>query len=158
MIARVAVAWRLRRQTGEGGGGERTTRWRRDDGAFTLMVVAFAAALFLMVGLSVDGGGRLTTLARADDVAAEAARAAAQAIDLPTAISGDADVANPVAAKAAAEEYLRDAGATGHAEVINNGTAVRVTVHIGYTPKILGAFGLGPWTETGVATARLLTG
>jgi hypothetical protein len=132
--------------------------WHRDDGAFTLMVITFAAALFLMVGLAVDGGGRLTALASADDIAAEAARAAGQAIDLPQAINGTADVVDPTAAEAAAQAYLADAGATGTVEVINGGHAVKVTVHVIYTPKLLGAIDLGPWTETGVATAQLLTG
>ncbi|HEY7176328.1 MAG TPA: hypothetical protein VH442_15540 [Micromonosporaceae bacterium] len=132
--------------------------WRRDDGAYTLFVLVFVFALFLMVGLAVDGGGRLAMQARADDIAAEAARAAGQAIDLPQAISGVADVANQDAAQAAAQTYLRDAGATGTAEVINGGRAVRVTVHLEYRAKILGAFGFGPWPETGVAIATLLTG
>jgi Flp pilus assembly protein TadG len=129
-----------------------------DDGAYTLLALVFVFALFLMVGLSVDGGGRLMTQARADDVAAEAARAAGQAIDLPQAISGTADVVNQAAAQAAAQAYLADAGASGSAEVIDGGTAVRVTVHIVYRPVILGAFDFGPWTQTGVATAQLLTG
>jgi hypothetical protein len=130
----------------------------RDDGAFTLMAVVFAAALFLMVGLAVDGGGRLAALARADDIAAEAARAAGQAIDLPQAINGTADVVDRAAATAAAQQYLVDAGATGDVQVIDGGTAVTVTVHIVYRPKLLNAIRLGPWTETGVATAQLVTG
>jgi Flp pilus assembly protein TadG len=132
--------------------------WRADDGAFTLMVLTFAAALFFMVGLAVDGGGRLTALARADDIAAEAARAAGQAIDLPQAINGTADVVTQDAAQAAAQAYLRDAGVTGDAEVIDGGHAVKVTVHVVYNPKLLGPIDPGPWTETGVATAQLLTG
>lgn len=132
--------------------------WRGDDGAFTLMVLTFAAALFLMVGLAVDGGGRLTALARADDIAAEAARAAGQAIDLPQAINGTADVVHQDAAQAAAQAYLRDAGVTGNAQVIDGGHAVKVTVQVVYSPKLLGAIDPGPWTETGVATAQLLTG
>ena len=142
-------AWLIRR---------RRRDWRADDGAFTLMVIAFAAALFLMVGLAVDGGGRLAALARADDLAAEAARAAGQAIDLPQAINGTADIVHQDAAQAAAEAYLRDAGVTGKAQVIDGGHAVMVTVHVLYTPKLLGAIHPRPWIETGVATAQLLTG
>ncbi|HKE63645.1 MAG TPA: pilus assembly protein TadG-related protein [Micromonosporaceae bacterium] len=131
---------------------------RRDEGAYTLFVLIFVFALFLMVGLSVDGGGRLAAQARADDIAAEAARAAGQAIDLPQAISGTADVVDPAAAQAAAQAYLADAGANGTADVVNGGHAVRVTVHLTYRPEILGAFHFGPWPVTGTATAQLLTG
>jgi Flp pilus assembly protein TadG len=131
---------------------------RCDDGALTPMVVVFIAAIFLMVGLAVDGGGRMRAAGRADDIAAEAARAGGQALNLPQAISGRADIIDPHAATAAANAYLADAHVTGHAVVSGNGKTITVTVTIPYNPAFLGVLGIGPWVETGTATAQLLTG
>lgn len=138
-------------------------RVRADDrGAMTLMIAVVAMALFLMVGLSVDGGGRMQANERADDLAAEAARAAGQALDLPQAVTGTADVIDHARASAAVEAYLAGANATD-AHVVNvdvapNGRSVTVTLSISYHPIFLGLIGLGPWTETGTETATLLTG
>ena len=136
--------------------------WREDRGAMTLMIAVVAMALFLMVGLSVDGGGRMQAIERADDIAAEAARAAGQALDLPQAVTGTADVVDRARAQAAVQSYLTGAGATDihdvSVDVAPNGRSVTVTVHITYQPLFLGLIGLGPWTETGKETATLLTG
>ncbi len=122
------------------------------------MVAVIAAGLFAMVGLSVDGGGRMRTIEHADNIAAEAARAGGQAIDVSKAVAGTADVIDPDAAVAAADDYLRKAGVTGVATVTGGGKDITVTVTITYEPLMLSLVGLGPWTETGTATATLLTG
>jgi Flp pilus assembly protein TadG len=135
-------------------------RWRiraRDEGAFTPMVAVITAGIFAMVGLAVDGGGRMRTIEHADNLAAEAARAGGQALDLPQAVAGTADVIDPSTAVTAAQAYLRKAGATGHVTVINGGRDIKVTVTITYEPVMLDLVGLGPWSETGTATAELLT-
>jgi Flp pilus assembly protein TadG len=138
----------------------RTKSWcrllRRDGGAFSPMVAVVAAGLFTAVGLAVDGGGQMRTLEHADNLAAEAARAGGQAINLPKAIQGSADVVDPTAAKAAAEAYLAQAHATGHVTVSNDRRELTVTVTIEYQPAMLDIIGLGPWPETGSATAELL--
>lgn len=130
----------------------------RDDGSLTPMVVVFATAIFLMIGLSVDGGGRMRTIERADSIAAEAARAGGQAINIPEAVTGQADVVDPAKAVAAAKTYLATAGATGTVTVSPDGHQIAVTVHLTYRPVFLGALGFGSWTEEGTATAQLLTG
>ena len=111
-----------------------------------------------MVGLSVDGGGRMRTIEHADNLAAEAARAGGQALDVSQAIAGTADVIDPQAAVTAADAYLANAGATGSAAVTGGGKDITVTVTIVYQPLMLNLIGLGPWTEVGTATATLLTG
>lgn len=137
--------------------GPRRRWWRRDEGAFTPMVAVMAAGIFAMVGLAVDGGGRMRTLEHADNLAAEAARAGGQALDVSQAVAGTADVISEQDAITAADNYLRRAGATGSARVTNNGKDITVTVTIWYHPIMLGLVHLGPWQETGVATATLLT-
>jgi Flp pilus assembly protein TadG len=132
-------------------------RLRDDRGAFTPMVVVVAMALFASVGLAVDGGGRMRALERADNVAAEAARAAGQAIDVGKAVSGTADVVDPNAAAAAARAYLASADTTGTVSISANQREITVVVKITYNPVMLSLIGLGPWTETGTATAELVT-
>ena len=64
-------------------------------GSVTVFFAVAAIGLFAMVGLVVDGGTKVKAIQRADRVAAEAARAAGQAIDVPTAIVGDVPVVRP---------------------------------------------------------------
>ncbi len=136
-----------------------TRVWRspRDRGAFTPMVVVMAFALFASVALAVDGGGKMRALERADNIAAEAARAAGQAIDVSKAVAGTADVLDPTAAVAAARTYLASAHATGAVTISPNQREITVVVSITYQPVLLDLINLGPWTETGTATAELVT-
>jgi hypothetical protein len=135
-------------------------RRRPDAGAFTPMVAVMAVALFAMVALAVDGGGRMHTLERADDLAAEAARAGGQALSLPQAVGGTADVINLGAATQAVDDYVRQAGVTTVpvVSVSPDGRQITVTVTIWYQPVMLDLLNLGPWPETGTATAVLVTG
>jgi len=130
--------------------------WRRDDGALTPMVVAFALAIYLMIGLSVDGAGKMRAIERANDLAAEAARAGAQAIDIPQAVPGNAIVIQPDRARAAALQYLADAGVTGTATPDPDGVHLTVTVTIPYQPIFL--IGFPTFQAQGTATAQLVVG
>jgi Flp pilus assembly protein TadG len=135
-------------------------RWRLgsgDRGAFTPMVVVMATALFASVALAVDGGGKMRALERADNIAAEAARAAGQAINVSEAVAGTADVVDPTAAAAAATAYLTSADATGTVTISTDRREITVIVSITYQPVMLDLINLGPWTETGTATAELVT-
>lgn len=127
-------------------------------GSFTPMVAVAAVAVFIAIGLSVDGGGRMAALEHADGVAAEAARAGGQELVLSDAIRGTADRIDPAAARTAALNYLHEAGATGTVDVDPAGDRITVIVTVTYDPIMLGLIGAGPWTETGTATAQLLTG
>ena len=128
-----------------------------DRGAISPLVAVVALALFLMVGLAVDGGGRMHAIERADDLAAEAARTGGQALNLPDAVSGRRDVIEPSAARKVALAYLDDAGVSGTAIVSADGKTITVTARTRYRPVLLSLIGLGPWTETGTATATLIT-
>ena len=113
-------------------------------------------AVLAMIGLSVDGGGKVRALERADNVAAEAARAAGQAIYAPQAIEGGAKVVDPGAAVAAADAYLSDAGVNGTVSVADDRQHVTVTVTIIYHTVFLGAIGINTLTATRSATAVLI--
>src|SRR5512142_163776 len=86
---------------------------RDDDGRVALLVLVLTVAVLAMIGLSVDGGGKVRALERADELASEAARAAGQAIYAPQAIEGGDKIVDPAAAAAAAQNYLTATGVTG---------------------------------------------
>jgi hypothetical protein len=126
---------------------------RRDDGSISLLVVVLTIAVLAMIGLSVDGGGKIRALQRADHLASEAARAAGQAIEGPQAIQGGNKVVDPVGAIAAAQNYLSAAGVTGTVAIASDRTRITVTVTIVYDTVFLGLVGIDALTATRQATA-----
>ena len=128
-----------------------------DEGRIALLVAVLTFAVLAMIGLSVDGGGKLRALQRADRLAAEAARAAGQAIAAPQAIRGGDKVVDPVAAVAAAQSYLAAAGVSGTVTVSADRKQVTVTVTIVYTTVFLGLVGIEALTATRRATAVLVS-
>lgn len=137
----------------------KATRWRclsDDDGRISLLVIVLTLAVLAMIGLSVDGGGKLRALQRADRIAIEAARAAGQAIAGPQAIRGGEKVVDPAAAVEAAHDYLAAAGVTGTVAISNDRKQIAVTVTIVYTTVFLGLIGIDTLPATRQATATLL--
>lgn len=129
-----------------------------DRGGITAWVAPLVVPLLFIIGLVLDGGGRLAAAQRADAVAIEAARAGGQAIDAGQAIPGDAVVAEPAAARAAAYAYLDKAGASGKVSVSADGTELTVTVTGSYDTKFLPVMGISSLAYTGKGTAALLHG
>jgi hypothetical protein len=123
-----------------------------------MMFVVMLAGFAIMTGLVVDGIGRLQAEQRLDAIAQESARAGGQAIDPGAAVSGQRIYVTQAAAEAAAQDYLNQVGVSGTAFVTDNGEDVTVSVHAGYQPLFLGAFGFGPWTLTGTGSATLVAG
>lgn len=128
------------------------TRQRRERGSSTLFVAVVALALFLIVGLVVDGGGRIKATQEADQIAREAARQAGQALIATDAMQGGRADLDAGKAKAAALAYIRAAGATGSAT--SAGSEVVVTVHTTYTPMFLSLIGIGTTQLDGTASTR----
>jgi hypothetical protein len=127
-----------------------------DEGRIALLVAVMAVAVLAMIGLSVDGGGKVRALERADNLASEAARAAGQAILAPQAIAGGEKVVDPTAAIAAAQTYLNAAGVTGVVTVSPDRKHITVTVTIVYPTVFLGLVGIDTLTATRQATAVLV--
>jgi hypothetical protein len=113
-------------------------------------------AVLAMIGLSVDGGGKVRALQRADNLASEAARAAGQAILAPQAIQGGDKVVDPADAVAAAQTYLTAAAVTGTVAVAPDRKHVTVTVTIVYDTVFLTLIGITTLTATRHATAILV--
>ncbi|GAA3785617.1 hypothetical protein GCM10022206_26830 [Streptomyces chiangmaiensis] len=123
-----------------------------------MFVAVCVFALIGIIGLAVDGGSKMRATERADYVAGEAARAGGQAIDPADAITGTAIVVDPQAAAAAAQAYLRSAGATGTVSVSGDGKTLNVTVTGAYDTKFLSVVGIGALPVTGHGKATLLHG
>ncbi|MFB8759346.1 TadE/TadG family type IV pilus assembly protein [Streptomyces nigra] len=137
-------------------------RWRVDPaddaGGVTVFVAVCVLALIGIIGVAVDGGGKMRATQRADHIAGEAARAGGQAIDPAEAIRGNAIVVDPKDATAAAQAYLRSAGATGTVSVLGDGTTLSVLVTGSYDTTFLAALGIDSLPVTGHGQASLLHG
>ncbi|SEE57666.1 pilus assembly protein TadG-related protein [Streptomyces sp. TLI_105] len=136
----------------------RSRRRRRlgdDRGAISPFVAIVTVPLFLLGGLlAVDAFGVSRAHERTDAAATEAARAAAQAIDPAKAVAGEAVVADPNAASAAARAYLARADVRGTVTVTDGGH--RIEVHA--TGSYRGRFVPHTWTVTATSSATLLHG
>ncbi|PZF90661.1 pilus assembly protein TadG-related protein [Micromonospora deserti] len=135
---------------------------RRDAGRVSVFLAVAMLGVLAVIGLSFDGAGQLRTLQRADNLAAEAARAGGQAIDRATAIEGGPKRIDQPEARRAVAGYLAAAGVTGHTvsfPVVDGEALVQVRVTITYRRSLLGLFGFDDTvTVSGEATARPLTG
>ncbi|MEV6523187.1 hypothetical protein AB0M43_14650 [Longispora sp. NPDC051575] len=110
----------------------------------------------LMAAILLGGGTVLAARAHGYDVAAEAARAGAQQIDLATYRAIGVLVLDPGAAQAAAQHYLNTAGATGTVTV--TGVTVNVTATSRHRTPILAIFGRPTVLVTSTASAGPHTG
>lgn len=139
-----------------------TSGLRRDSGRVSVFLAIAAFGILAVVALAFDGAGQLRSLQRADNLAAEAARAGGQAIDRATAIEGGPKRIDEPQARRAVAAYLAAAGATGHTvtfPVVDGETVVRVRVTVTYERSLLGLVGFEDTvTVSGEATARALTG
>ena len=142
-----AVLVRLR-PSGAGPSGDR--------GAVTLFVAIAMVGLMVLAGLVVDGGAKVRAAQRADRVAAEAARAAGQAIDLATVLEGSAVRVDRGAALQAAEAYLASAGVDGSARVIDRGAGISVSTRTSAPTVFLGLIGVAHLTVDGAAHVSLV--
>jgi hypothetical protein len=142
---------------GPAGGGRTGT----DQGRVSVFLAIALIAVLVIIGLVVDGAGRIRTMQRANNLAAEAARAGGQAIDIGAAVDGGAKVVDPDDARLAAERYLAqldETGVRGTAEPSADGEHLTVTVLITYDTAMLDFLGFpANYVERGEATVELVT-
>lgn len=122
-----------------------------EEGMVTAFVVVFTLALLLLAGLVIDGGLTVAAKVQAVDEAQAAARAGAQAIDLPLLRSTGRVVLDPTKAVADADSYLAATGHTGTVRV--DGDDVYVSVSITAPMQILDIAGINSLTVTGRGSA-----
>ena len=125
-------------------------------GMVTAFVVIFTLALLVMAGLVLDGGLALAAKVQAIDAAQAAARAGAQAIDIPTYRATGQITLDPGQAVADAQAFLAAAGERGTVTVA--GETVDVTVTITQPTQILSVVGVDQLTVTGAGSATAQQG
>lgn len=127
-----------------------------DRGSVTIFLAITALGLLALAGLVVDGGAKVRAVQRADRVAAEAARAAGQAVDVGQVLQGQAIHVDRRAAMAAATGYLRAAHVEGSAALVDGGTGIAVSTTTTAPTVFLGLLGIARFTVNGTAEVRLV--
>jgi Flp pilus assembly protein TadG len=123
-----------------------------DAGSASIILVLITPAIFGIAGLVVDGGRALNARQQAASHAEQAARAAADAVDVDAIRTGAGLAIDPLAARRAAESYLAAAGATG---TVSPGVqSVTVTVAASTQTAFFAVIGVNHISVTGTATAR----
>lgn len=128
---------------------------RAERGAISVFVTVIALALILVAGLVLDGGRLLSARRQADDIAANAARAGAQAVDEASMRAGSA-VLDPAAGRDAVAGYLATTPATGTVHVA--GDTATVSVRLGVRMLLLGIVGVPHATVRATRRARAVRG
>ncbi|GGM67100.1 hypothetical protein GCM10011608_60520 [Micromonospora sonchi] len=132
----------------------------RDAGRIGLFYAIMMPGLIAMIGLAGDGAGYVRTTQRANNIAAEAARAGGQAIRLPEAINGETKTVDTTKAIQAVSAYLTTAGITDwQATVDEDGQQLTVTVTVQYDPLLVDILpGVTTIPAHATVTATLLVG
>ena len=128
-------------------------RAAHDEGSISLGLVVMAVAVLVAIGLVVDGGAKLRAVEQATRVAAEAARAGAQEVDVTAVQTAGTTSLDPARARTAARTVLDAAGVEGEVQA----TQTRVTVHAtaSRSTVFLGMIGVNSVTGHGSAQAGL---
>ena len=127
-----------------------------EDGAVSILLVGLTTALLMVAGLLYDGGQIVAARREAFALADSAARAGAQAVDLDVIRAGGPARLDPLAAEAAARDFLHRVGHDGTVAV--GVDRVEVTVAMTVELHILRAVGLQSRTVTGTGEARIVRG
>ncbi len=131
-------------------------KYHRESGSLTVFVAVISLALFIMVGLVVDGGSALAADRSAYSAAEQAARAGAGQISVSQLRSKGVVVLNDSRAVSAALSYATAAGFPATAYVSGN----TVIVHISYykPTAIISLIGIDSLHITATASAQNVEG
>ena len=117
-------------------------------------MVTTAMSMVLLVGLAVDLSGQVLAKQRAQDIAAEAARAGGQQLQGAAAIRGSAAVLDPHAATAAASTYLAGVPEVTGSSRVSGGDTVITDTQSTYTTKFLSIIGIRQIRRHGARRGR----
>ncbi|HZM79906.1 MAG TPA: pilus assembly protein TadG-related protein [Candidatus Limnocylindrales bacterium] len=134
----------------------RRYRSTSERGSATLFGLFLVVVVLVLAGVVVEGGNLMSIRGQATSIAAQAARAGADELDLDALRTTGTVQLNPAAAQAAAQAYLVQVGQTGTATATPAEVSVTVTVT---KPGILvPVLGIATHTVQATATATPLTG
>lgn len=126
----------------------------RGGGAVSAPMAVAMLALFVAIGLGVDGVRAAQALAHADAVAEEAARAAGQVLDVAQVRRGVVELDRPGAIEAA-RRYLALSGVEGDVTVVGP-QRIRVQTRLSRPTVLLGLVGRSTIPADGSAEATLV--
>ena len=137
-------------------------RHDRDAGRVSLFLAVALVGVLTIIGLAYDGAGQLRTMQRADNLAAEAARAGGQAIDLGQLLDDGTTVLDRVAAENAVRGYLAGVDGVTFRDIqfdsTGDNSTLTVNIDLDYDRVFLDLFGYADTIDVpGTATATLLT-
>ena len=124
---------------------------RSERGAVSTFLAVIALALLMAAGLAIDGGRKINALREASDLADNAARAGAQAVDLHTLRNTGEVQLDSHQAEQQARAYLAALGHTAQSVTVS-GDTINVTIDLTVDPVLLPT-GLLTVTATETATA-----
>ena len=145
-------------QTSEGCPPTGRSAMTADGGSVTVFFAVVVLAMLVLIGLVVDSGGKARALARADRIAAEAARSGGQAIDIPAAIQGAPARVNIANAVHAAQAYLGAARVVGTVTPTRNRRGLVVKVSVTQATVFLKLAGVSSFSVQGSAEVTLVSG
>jgi hypothetical protein len=127
-----------------------------ESGVVTAFVVVLTMALLLVTGLVFDGGRTIVAKRHAINIAEQAARSGAQALDIASIRSGGPYRLDPRQARRDALAYLSATGETGTVSVSRDATGDLVSVVVPFSVRssLLTLAGLPVLRGTGEASAR----
>jgi Flp pilus assembly protein TadG len=125
-----------------------------DRGSISLWAALSAFCMIVIVGIAVDFGGQAVAEQRARTVAAQAARAAGQQLQLDAVARVGTAHTDTSRAVTAATTFLAQAGQTGTASVTGN--TITVTVTSRYRCVFLSIIGIASLPVTGTSTAEVV--
>lgn len=131
-------------------------RKQLERGEVSELAIVIVVALFLVIGLVVDGGAKMNAAAEASSIAQDAARVGAQPLESLPSDSQAAQLSADGAATAA-EDYLAQAGATGTVRVVDPKT-IEVSVTSSEDTVFLGLIGIHSVSATRTARVGLIQG
>lgn len=123
-------------------------------GSITPMFVVFVPTLVLVIGLVVDGAGKIQANENAQTIASGASRAAANSVASQVIVNGGLSLDNH-RAQIAARDYIEAAGMTGTVTVTGN--EIHVTVETTYATKFISIVGITALPAEASATAEIIT-
>lgn len=131
------------------------SRAREDRGSAQIFLILTVVTLIVVIGLVVDGAGKVQLATEAQNVASSAARAATNAISGET-IDGQELSIDSLLAEQTAYDYIESAGFSGTVTV--SGSTITVTTTGSYATRYVSLIGISTLTVTGTATASLIDG
>ncbi len=123
-----------------------------DQGSITIFVAVLGLSFLMAAGLAIDGSRKLGGLSEARDLADNAARSCAQAVDDTAHRSTGTPILDPNAAIRRSDDYLASTGHSGTTTV--EGTTCTVTVTLSVPTRFLP----GPYTVSATEAAEPLPG